>query len=53
MIVMLAGIVEEPGILAKGSLHDFLERLTLEAAAFEKIVAVIDVGEVMFVVVIF
>src|ERR1700730_4327154 len=53
VIVVLAGIVEESGVLAKGTLDDILERFALPLGAFEQIVGVVDVSEVMFVVVIF
>ena len=50
---MLAGIVEEAGILAERALDDLLERLAFQPAAFEQLVAVVDIGLVVLVVVIF
>jgi hypothetical protein len=49
---MLAGIVEETGVLAKGPLYDLLERFAFESAAFQQLVAVVDIGFVVHVVVI-
>src|ERR1019366_9813936 len=53
VIVMLTSIVEEAGILAEGAFHDLLERFTLQPAANQQLVAVIDIGLVVLVVVIF
>jgi hypothetical protein len=53
VVVMLAGVVEEPGILAERALDDFLERFSLQPAADQQLVAVIDIGLVVLVVVIF
>ncbi len=50
---MLAGIVEEAGILAEALLDDVLEALVLQPRAFEQLVAVGDVGLVVLVVMIF
>ena len=49
---MLAGIVEQAGMLAEGLLDDFFEALALEAAVLEQVIAVGDVGLVMLVVVV-
>src|SRR3954452_11673801 len=53
MIVVLAGIVEETGILAERALDHVLQRLAFPLAALEQVVAIIDVGEVVLVVVVF
>ena len=53
VVVVLAGIVEQAGILAEGALDDLLERFALEAGAFQQLVAVVDIGLVVLVVVIF
>ena len=41
VVVVLAGIVEEPGILAERALDDLLERLAFPLGALEQIVAVV------------
>jgi len=53
VIVVLAGIVEERGVLAERPLHDLLKRLALEFGALEQVVAVGHIGLMMLVVVIF
>ncbi len=53
MVVVLARIVEEAGVLAERALDDLLERLAFEPAAFQQLVAVVDIGLVVLVVVIF
>src|SRR6516165_8585155 len=53
VIVMLTRIVEEAGILAERAPDDVLERLAVPLGSLEQIVAVIDIGEVMLVVMIF
>src|SRR5689334_7900910 len=53
MVVMLTCVVEEAGVLTERSFDDFLERFAFEPAAFEKFIAIIDVGFVMLVVMIF
>lgn len=52
VVVVLAGIVEEAGILAEGALDDLLEGLALPLRALQQVVAVVHVGEVVLVVVI-
>ena len=47
---MLTGVVEHGGVLAERAFHDFLERLAFPFGAFERGIAVVDVGEVVFVV---
>jgi hypothetical protein len=51
VVVVLAGIVEEPGVLAEGALDDLLEGLALELGSLEQVVAVVDIGQVVLVVV--
>ena len=53
MVVVLTGIVEEAGVLAERGLDDLFERLALEAAALEQLVAVVDISLVVLVVMIF
>ena len=50
---MLAGVVEQGGVLAEGALDDLLERLALPLGALERIIAVVDVGEMMLVMMVF
>jgi hypothetical protein len=52
VIVVLASVVEEPGILAEGAFDNVLERFAVPLGAPEEIVAIVDVGEVMLVVMI-
>ena len=47
---MLPGIVEEAGIAEVRTLDHVLDRLAIELGAFHQVVAVIDIGEVMLVV---
>ena len=47
---MLAGVVEDGGILAERALDDFLERLALPLCSLEHVVAVVDIGQVVLVV---
>lgn len=51
MVVVLAGVVEERRILAERPLHNLFERFVLEFGAFQQIIAVVDIGQVMLVVV--
>ena len=51
VVVMLAGIVEEGLVLAEGALDDLLDALALELRAFQQVVAVVDVGRMVLVVV--
>src|SRR5262245_20778648 len=51
VIVVLACVVEEAGVLAVRALHDLFERLVFPLGALEQVVAVVDVGEVLLVVV--
>src|SRR5579884_2312483 len=44
VVVMLTGIVEEARILPERALDHLLERLALEPAAREQLVAVVDIG---------
>src|SRR5258708_37057641 len=53
MIVVLAGVVEERGILAERAFDDLLERFALEFGAFEQVIAVGHVGLMMLVVMVF
>ena len=53
VVEVLAGIVEEAGILAVGFLDDLLQRLVLHARFGGKLVAVVDISLVVLVVVIF
>src|SRR5262249_44744178 len=53
VVVMLAGVVEETRILAERSDHYLFKRLSFPRAALEELVAVVHVGLVMLVVVIF
>ena len=50
---MLAGVVEQARILAVRAAHDFLERLAFPLGALEQIVAVVDIGQMVLVVMIF
>ncbi len=52
VVVVLAGIVEHGRVLAVGALDDLLERFALEFRALDRVVAVVDVGEVVLVVVV-
>ena len=47
---MLAGVVEHGGVLAERALDDLLERLALPLGPFQRIIAVVDVGQMMLVV---
>ncbi len=49
---MLAGIVEDRGVLAIGALDDLFERLALEFRALDGVVAVVDISEMVLVVVV-
>jgi hypothetical protein len=51
VVVVLAGVVEEALVLAVALLDDLLERLAFEARAFQQLVAVVDIGLVVLVVV--
>jgi hypothetical protein len=51
MVVVLAGVVEEAGILGVALLDDVFETLVLETGAFQKIVAVGDIRLMMLVMV--
>ena len=53
MVVVLAGIVEDRGILPERTLHDLLEGFALEFGAFDRVVSVGHIGLVMLVVVVF
>src|SRR5471030_2860862 len=53
VVVVLAGIVEEAGVLAERAFDDLLERFALKPAADQQLVAVVDIGLVVLVVVIF
>jgi hypothetical protein len=53
VVVVLPRIVEEARILAETALHHVLERFPFPFRSLEEVVAVVDVGEVMLVVVIF
>ena len=51
MVIVLARIVEEAGVLAEGVADDVLQRLAFEAALLQQVVAGRDVGLVVLVVV--
>ena len=52
MVVMLADVVDDAGVLiGVGVLADVFERLALVFGASEQLVAVLDVGEMVLVVV--
>jgi acetylornithine deacetylase/succinyl-diaminopimelate desuccinylase-like protein len=53
VVVVLAGIVEEPGILAERALHDLFEAFAFQPGAFEQLIAVVDIGLVVLVVMVF
>src|SRR5690606_2066539 len=53
VVVMLAGIVEEARILTVGFLDDLFERLAFHAGFGRQLIAVVDIGLVVLVVVIF
>ncbi len=53
VVIVLAGIVEEAGILAERALHDLLEGLALEFGALQQVVAVVHISEVVLVVMVF
>ena len=53
MVVVLARVVEQARILAVGAAHDVLERLAFPFRALEQIVAVVDIGQMVLVVVVF
>ena len=50
VVVVLAGIVEEAGILAEGALHHLFKALAFPFRAFDQVVAVVDIGKVVLVV---
>src|SRR5277367_4431367 len=50
MVIMLAGVVEHRGVLAERALYDLFERLVFPLRAFESVIAVVDIGQMMFVV---
>ena len=50
VIIMLASVVEHGGVLAERAFDDLLERLAFPFGAFERGVAVVDVGQMMLVV---
>jgi hypothetical protein len=52
VVVVLTGIIEEAGIFAKRPLHHVFERFAFQTAAFQKLVAVIDIRLVVLVMVI-
>ena len=51
VVVVLAGIVEEAGILAVGLLDDLFQRQAFQTGILEEVVAVGHIGLVMLVVV--
>jgi hypothetical protein len=51
VVVMLAGIVEDGGILAELTLHDLLKGFALEFGPLDRVVSVGDIGLMMLVVV--
>jgi len=51
VVEMLAGIVEKARILAERALDDLLKRLALPFRAFQQIICVVDISEVMLVMV--
>src|SRR5260370_42531320 len=53
MVVVLARIVEQRGVLAERAFDDLFEGLALEFGAFQQVVAVGHVGLMMLVVMIF
>jgi hypothetical protein len=53
MVVVLAGIVEHGGVLAERALHNVFEGLALPFGAFDSVVAVVDVSQMVLVVMIF
>src|SRR3981189_939158 len=53
VVVMLPGVVEEACILAETPLHHVFERFSFPLGSFEEVVAVVDVGEMVLVVMIF
>ena len=50
VVVVLAGIVEERLVLAEGGLDDLLDALAFELGALEQLVAGVDIGLVVLVV---
>jgi hypothetical protein len=53
MVVVLAGVVEDRGVLAERTLDDLLEGFAIEFGPLDRVVTVGDIGLVMLVVVIF
>ena len=53
MVVVLARVVEQARILSEGALDDVLERFSFPLGPFDEVIGRIDVGEVVFVVMIF
>src|SRR5262249_25091746 len=51
VVVVLAGIVEDGGVLAVGALYDLLEGLAFEFGPLDRVIAIGDVGLMMLVVV--
>ena len=47
---MLTGVVEHRRVLAERALDDLLKRLALPFGPFQRIIAVVDIGEMMLVV---
>src|SRR5215467_10231889 len=50
VVVMLAGVVEEPGVLAERAFDDLFKRLAVPLGIPQQVVAVVDVSEMMLVV---
>src|SRR5262249_46455782 len=53
VVVVLARIVEEAGVLSKRAFHDVFERFSFPLGSFDDVVGVVDVGQVVLVVVVF
>ncbi len=50
VVIMLPCVVEHRGILAERPLDDFLQRLAFPLGSLERVVAVVDIGQVVLVV---
>ena len=50
VVIVLAGVVEHGGVFAERALDDLLERLALPFGPFQRIITVVDVGQMVLVV---
>ena len=50
VVIVLAGVVEHGGVLAERALDDLLEWLAFPLGSLERVIAVVDIGQVVLVV---